>query len=101
MDLYGPVRIKIIDLGEGGKQGVRDEGTGLEYAARGLTVNNIAPSLVDMPSVHLKQAAGMLPSSDVLGKGVPVGWMGTGADIAAACSFLCLDAASYVAGQLK
>jgi 2-hydroxycyclohexanecarboxyl-CoA dehydrogenase len=54
-----------------------------------------------MPSVHLKQAAGMLPSSDVLGKGVPVGWMGTGADIAAACSFLCLDAASYVAGQLK
>jgi 2-hydroxycyclohexanecarboxyl-CoA dehydrogenase len=71
----------------------------LEYAARGLTVNNIAPSLVDTPSVHRKQAAGKLPPSDVLGKGVPVGRMGTGADIAAACSYLCLDAASYVTGQ--
>jgi 2-hydroxycyclohexanecarboxyl-CoA dehydrogenase len=71
----------------------------LEYGSCGITVNNIAPSMVDTPSVQRKQAAGILPPSDVLGKGVPVGRVGTGADIAAACSFLVRDEASYLTGQ--
>jgi 2-hydroxycyclohexanecarboxyl-CoA dehydrogenase len=71
----------------------------LEYASCGITVNNIAPSLIDTPSVQRKQAAGLMPPTDVLGKGVPVGRVGTGDDIAAACSFLCRDESSYLTGQ--
>jgi 2-hydroxycyclohexanecarboxyl-CoA dehydrogenase len=71
----------------------------LEYASLGVTVNNIAPTVVDTPSLQQKQAAGILPPSEVIGKGIPVGRIGTGADIAAACAFLCSDDASYMTGQ--
>lgn len=71
----------------------------LEFASQGVTVNNIAPSLIDTPSVHRKQASGALPASEVMAQNVPVGRMGTGEDIAHACAFLVSDAASYVTGQ--
>ncbi|MFF0815033.1 SDR family NAD(P)-dependent oxidoreductase [Rhodococcus sp. NPDC003318] len=71
----------------------------LEYASSGLTVNNIAPSAIDTPSLRRKQEAGMLPASDVLGKNLPVGRIGTGEDIAASCAFLCSDDASFITGQ--
>ena len=71
----------------------------LEYASLGLTVNSIAPSAVDTPSVRKKQEAGILPPSDVLGKSLPVGRIGTGEDIAASCAFLCSEEASFITGQ--
>jgi 2-hydroxycyclohexanecarboxyl-CoA dehydrogenase len=71
----------------------------LEFAARGVTVNNIAPSVVDTPMVAQQRAAGALPSSEVMARGVPVGRMGTGDDIAAACLYLVSEEASYVTGQ--
>jgi len=71
----------------------------LEFAARGVTVNNIAPSVVDTPMVAQQRAAGAVPSSEVMARGVPVGRMGTGDDIAAACLYLVSAEASYVTGQ--
>jgi 2-hydroxycyclohexanecarboxyl-CoA dehydrogenase len=71
----------------------------LEYASSGITVNNIAPSSIDTPSVHRKQAAGKLPSSEEMGNRIPVGRLGTGQDVAVACAFLCSEGASYVTGQ--
>jgi 2-hydroxycyclohexanecarboxyl-CoA dehydrogenase len=71
----------------------------LEYASYGITVNNIAPSSIDTPSVHRKQAAGKLPSSKEMGNRIPVGRIGTGKDIAIACNFLCSEEASYITGQ--
>jgi 2-hydroxycyclohexanecarboxyl-CoA dehydrogenase len=71
----------------------------LEFAARGVTVNNIAPSVVDTPMVAQQRAAGAVPSSEVMARGVPVGRMGTGDDIAAACLYLVSEEASYVTGQ--
>lgn len=71
----------------------------LEYAATGVTVNNVAPSSIDTPSVQRKWDAGILPPKDVMAANMPVGRMGTGDDIAAACAFLYSDEASYMTGQ--
>jgi 2-hydroxycyclohexanecarboxyl-CoA dehydrogenase len=71
----------------------------LEFAARGVTVNNIAPSVIDTPMVAQQQAAGVSPANEVMARGVPVGRMGTGDDIAAACLYLVSEEASYVTGQ--
>jgi 2-hydroxycyclohexanecarboxyl-CoA dehydrogenase len=71
----------------------------LELAPLGITVNNIAPSSIDTPMVHEWQAGGAVPGSDAMARHIPVGRVGTGDDIAAACSFLCSEEASYITGQ--
>ncbi|PVX63357.1 UNVERIFIED_ORG: NAD(P)-dependent dehydrogenase (short-subunit alcohol dehydrogenase family) [Nocardia globerula] len=71
----------------------------LEYSPLGVTINNISPSSIDTPSVRRKQEAGLVPSNEVMGRHIPVGRMGTGADIAGACAYLCSDDASFVTGQ--
>jgi 2-hydroxycyclohexanecarboxyl-CoA dehydrogenase len=71
----------------------------LEFAKRGVTVNNIAPSVVDTPMVAQQRAAGKLPSAEKMAAGVPVGRLGTGDDIAAACMYLVSEEASYFTGQ--
>jgi 2-hydroxycyclohexanecarboxyl-CoA dehydrogenase len=71
----------------------------LEFASAGLTVNNIAPSIIDTPMVRKQQAEGAVPSSEAMARAVPVGRMGTGDDVAAACCFLCSEEASYITGQ--
>jgi len=71
----------------------------LEVAARGVTVNNIAPSVIETPMVAQQRAAGAVASSEAMASRVPVGRMGTGDDIAAACLYLVSQEASYVTGQ--
>jgi len=71
-----------------------------EYAPFGITVNNIPPSAIDTPMSRLAQASGNLPSNDVIAKTIPLGYLGTGDDIAAACVFLCSDEARYITGQV-
>jgi 2-hydroxycyclohexanecarboxyl-CoA dehydrogenase len=72
----------------------------VELARSGITVNTIPPSLVDTPMARKAEAAGDFPGVDVVGPMVPVGRAGTPADIAAACSFLCSESASYITGQV-
>jgi 2-hydroxycyclohexanecarboxyl-CoA dehydrogenase len=72
----------------------------VDLARSGITVNTIPPSLVDTPMARAAEAAGDFPGVDVVGPMVPLGRAGTPADIAAACSFLCSDDASYITGQL-
>jgi 2-hydroxycyclohexanecarboxyl-CoA dehydrogenase len=72
----------------------------VELARNGITVNTIPPSLVDTPMARQAEADGDFPGVDVVGPMVPLGRAGTPADIAAACSFLCSDGASYITGQL-
>jgi 2-hydroxycyclohexanecarboxyl-CoA dehydrogenase len=71
----------------------------LEYASFGITVNNIPPSMIDTPMVHTMQAAGKMPPSEVMARANPLGRLGTGDDVAAACSYLCSEEASFVTGQ--
>lgn len=71
-----------------------------EYAAHGITVNTIPPSSVETPMAQQARAAGNVPSVEDMAARIPVGRVGTGEDIAAACVFLCSDEASYVTGQI-
>ena len=71
-----------------------------EFAPHGITVNNIPPSAIETPMQHQAQAAGNLPSNETMAKTVPLGRLGTGDDIAAACVFLCSDEAGYITGQV-
>jgi 2-hydroxycyclohexanecarboxyl-CoA dehydrogenase len=72
----------------------------LEYAAKGVTANSIPPFIVDTPMTREAQHGQKLPPADVLVKAIPAGRLGTGDDIAAACTFLCSDAAGYITGQV-
>jgi 2-hydroxycyclohexanecarboxyl-CoA dehydrogenase len=71
-----------------------------EYASVGITVNNIPPSGIETPMQHQSQAAGKLPSNEKLARGIPLGHLGTGADIAAAVGFLCSEEAGFITGQV-
>ncbi|HEY5876978.1 MAG TPA: SDR family NAD(P)-dependent oxidoreductase [Ilumatobacteraceae bacterium] len=71
-----------------------------EYAARGITVNTIPPFVVDTPMLRAAQQAKHVFPTEYLLRAVPAGRLGTGDDIAAACAFLCSDAASYITGQV-
>jgi 2-hydroxycyclohexanecarboxyl-CoA dehydrogenase len=71
----------------------------MEFARSGITVNTVAPSSIDTPSVQKKRDAGKIPSADDMAKYIPVGRVGTGEDIAAAVGYLVSDGASYVTGQ--
>lgn len=70
-----------------------------EYAGRGITVNNIPPSGIETPMQHQGQAAGFLKSNAEIAANIPVGHLGTGADIAAAVAFLCSEQAAFITGQ--
>jgi len=71
----------------------------VEFAKSGVTVNTVAPSSIDTPSVQKKRSEGAIPSAEDMAKYIPVGRMGTGQDIAGAVSYLVSDDTSYVTGQ--
>ncbi|GAB2851611.1 SDR family NAD(P)-dependent oxidoreductase [Actinocorallia aurea] len=76
------------------------KGLAREYAASGITVNNIPPSGIDTPMSRGAQAAGDLPSNEAMARAIPLGRLGSGDDIAAACAFLCSEEAGYITGQV-
>jgi 3-oxoacyl-[acyl-carrier protein] reductase len=66
-----------------------------EIASRGLTANCIAPGFIESP---MTDALTDQQKTMIL-NGVPLGRLGTGADVASACVFLASDEAAYVTGQ--
>jgi 3-oxoacyl-[acyl-carrier protein] reductase len=66
-----------------------------ELAARGVTVNCIAPGFIESP---MTDALNEQQKTGILGT-IPAGKLGTGADVAAACVYLASDEAGYVTGQ--
>lgn len=71
-----------------------------EYGPLGITVNNVPPSGIETPMQHQSQAAGLLPSNEQMAASIPVGYLGTGDDIAAAVGFLCSERAGFITGQV-
>ena len=66
-----------------------------EVASRGITVNVVAPGFIESPmteALNEKQREGILA-------GVPMGRLGSGADIACAVLYLASDEAAYLTGQ--
>ena len=69
---------------------------GREYASRNVTVNAVAPGFIDTAMTH-----GLPPDvKDTLQKQIPLGRLGTAADIAAAVRFLVSDDAAYITGHV-
>lgn len=71
-----------------------------EYAMHGITVNNIPPSGIETPMQLQAQEAGFVKSNAEIVRNIPMGHLGTGADIAAAVGFLCSDEAGFITGQV-
>jgi 3-oxoacyl-[acyl-carrier protein] reductase len=68
----------------------------LEVASRGITVNVVAPGLIDTDMTRAITDA----SRDEWAAKIPLGRLGTPDDIAAAVCFLASDEASYITGQV-
>lgn len=71
-----------------------------EFAAQGITVNTIPPSVVATPMAEQGIANGTFPPLEVISQHIPIPRPGTPEDIAAACEYLASDGASYVTGQI-
>jgi 3-oxoacyl-[acyl-carrier protein] reductase len=69
---------------------------GREYASRNITVNAVAPGFIDTAMTH------GLPADvrEMLQKQIPLGRLGTPADIAAAVRFLVSEDAAYITGHV-
>ncbi len=66
-----------------------------EVAARGITVNVVAPGFIETDMTARLDAA----ARDTLAGGIPAGRLGLPEDVAAAVAFLASDEASYITGQ--
>ena len=72
----------------------------LELAPHGITVNNIPPGLIDTPMSRRAEEAGDLANLEKIAARIPLRRVGTPADIAALCAFLCSDEGGYITGQV-
>lgn len=73
----------------------------MEYAASGITVNNVPPGYVETPTMRRLQAGhpGVRRSFEETTSSFPMKRAGKPEDIAAAVSYLASEAAGYVTGQ--
>jgi 2-hydroxycyclohexanecarboxyl-CoA dehydrogenase len=65
-----------------------------EFAARGITVNNIPPGFIDTPMTRASPI-----DVDAIAAASPMKRAGRPEDIAAACAFLASEEAAYITGQ--
>ena len=67
----------------------------LEFGKSGVTFNMVPPGAIDTPMLRASSNL----DSKVITRMIPVGRMGTGEDIAAACAYLASPDAGYITGQ--
>jgi len=73
----------------------------LELGPKGITVNTIPPGFIDTPMLRRSEEKGLLGKDvDFHAAHTPVRRVGRPEDIAAACSFLVSEEASYITGQV-
>ena len=73
----------------------------LELGPKGITVNTVPPGFIDTPMLRAAESKGYLGGGvDEHAARTPVRRAGRPEDIAAACSFLVREEASYITGQV-
>jgi NAD(P)-dependent dehydrogenase (short-subunit alcohol dehydrogenase family) len=73
----------------------------LEFGPQGITVNTIPPGFIDTPMLRRSESKGLLGKDvEYHAAHTPVRRVGQPEDIAAMCSFLVRDEASYITGQV-
>ncbi|GAB3101098.1 SDR family oxidoreductase [Aestuariicella hydrocarbonica] len=75
------------------------KGLARELAAKGITVNTVAPSVCETPQMHRAMDAGQFPLEAIIPM-IPIPRAGQPEDIAGTCVFLASDEASYITGQV-
>lgn len=70
----------------------------LEYAASGIRINAVCPSYIEGPMME-RFAGGDPKRLSQLAQRIPMGRLGTAAEIASAILWLCSDASSFVTGS--
>ena len=93
VDLSG--KIALVTGATGGLGGSISKALAQELAARGVTINCVAPGLIVSPMTDAMSDA---QKETILAK-IPMGRFGQGEDIAAACAFLASNESGYVTGQ--
>jgi NAD(P)-dependent dehydrogenase (short-subunit alcohol dehydrogenase family) len=71
---------------------------GVEWAARGVTVNAVAPGMIQIETPHPAMVAGGLTDADILRR-IPMGRRGRPADVTGPVLFLASPDADYITGQ--
>src|SRR5438132_247334 len=97
--------VAVLDLDQGRGRQVADEVAGLhrralaaEVGPLGITVNAIAPGLIDTPLLKRSGWPDALTQAIVAQN--PIKRIGTPEDIAAACAYLVSEEASFTTGQV-
>jgi 2-hydroxycyclohexanecarboxyl-CoA dehydrogenase len=71
----------------------------VEFAAQGITVNNVPPGFVDTPMLRASDALVSAGSIEKTAAASPMKRAGRPEDIAAACAFLASEDAGYITGH--
>ena len=71
----------------------------MEYAKRGVRINDICPGMIETPMGEQMIATGQGEALKQMEKSIPMGRQGRPEEIASVVLFLCSDAASYITGQ--
>ncbi|MFI5507706.1 SDR family NAD(P)-dependent oxidoreductase [Mycobacterium sp. NPDC051804] len=70
----------------------------VKWAPRGIRVNAVVPGVIDTPMTELAQAVPEIIDAELAR--IPLGRLGTPAEIAATIAFLCTEQSSYTSGAL-
>jgi len=73
----------------------------LDLARKGITVNCVAPGMIDTPMLRRAASGGDIGAlQKTVAHAVPMGRAGTAEEIAATCGFLCSDEAAFITGRV-